>query len=477
MSIADTPDLEERLGAALGGRVGAVRRLSGGASRVTSTFELELPTGEERTLVLQRLRGTALTRHPGVETEAALLRAARAVGVPVPNVIAAGTPDGLEAGWLVVEHLAGETLPRRILRNDEFATARRVLTGQTARALAAVHSIDTDTVPGLPRADPLRHPLGFLDALDETRPVLELGVRWLTLHEPAAAESVAVHGDFRMGNFLVDEDGLRGVLDWELAHCGNAAEDIGWLCARAWRFGGPGRVGGFGELAEFLAAYRAAGGRAVDIDEVRWWEAYAAVKWAVICLLQASTHLSGATRSVELAAIGRRTCESEWDLLTLLGAPSRPSADPVPDGAGAVAARDPLFGTPSMAELVAAVREYVESKVMTSTEGADRFEARVARNVLAMVGRELALGSAAHAAEAERLRTLRVPDEAALAAAIRQGVHDHDLTEVGAMLADATRDQLSVANPSYLTDSPSPGSHSDDSPPRVEGTPSDRADR
>jgi len=66
----------------------------------------------------------------------------------------------------------------------------------------------------------------------------------------------------------------------------------------------------------------------VDVGRVRWWEACATVKWAVICLLQASSHLSGGTRSVELAAIGRRVCESEWDLLALMGVamPAVPAA-------------------------------------------------------------------------------------------------------------------------------------------------------
>ena len=134
-----------------------------------------------------------------------------------------------------------------------------------------------------------------------------------------AGRRVTVHGDFRTGNLLVGPDGLRAVLDWELAHAGDAAEDIGWLCAPAWRFGGPGPVGGFGALDDLLEGYAAAGGAVIDPVRVRWWQVYATVKWAVICALQASAHLSGATRSVELAAIGRRVCESEWDLCTLLG--------------------------------------------------------------------------------------------------------------------------------------------------------------
>jgi aminoglycoside phosphotransferase (APT) family kinase protein len=473
MSV-DTTDVAATLGAALGGRVVGPRRLSGGASRITSAFDLETPSGPVRALILQQMRGVVPTvgaaGDPDVGVEAGLLRAAGRAGVPVPGVVAAGADDGLPPGWLVVERLEGETIPRRILRDEEFAAARPVLTDQTARALAAVHAIDPASAPGLPGADPLRQPLGFLDALGAVRPVLELGVRWMARAGPPMGESVVVHGDFRMGNLLVDGHGLRGVLDWELAHRGDPAEDIGWLCARAWRFGGSGRVGGFGELDRFLATYASASGRSVDSDRVRWWEAYATVKWAVICLLQASSHLSGATRSVELAAIGRRVSESEWDLLALMGVAmpvrSRPAIDrsdgapPTPAGGagsdrvppGAGSGTSPLFGRPTMAELVEAVGEYLDTRVMPSSEGAARFEARVARNVVALVGRELALGPAARAAHADRLRTLGAPDDAALAAAIRAGRYDDGLPDLGAVLVDGVRHQLLVDNPSYLDD-------------------------
>ena len=119
------------------------------------------------------------------------------------------------------------------------------------------------------------------------------------------------------------------MLDWELAHAGDPAEDVGWLCAPAWRFGGPGEVGGFGAVAELPGGVRGApGATPVAPERVHWWQVYATVKWAAICALQASAHLSGATRSVELAAIGRRVCESEWDLFVLLGVTDRPPTSP-----------------------------------------------------------------------------------------------------------------------------------------------------
>jgi aminoglycoside phosphotransferase (APT) family kinase protein len=139
------------------------------------------------------------------------------------------------------------------------------------------------------------------------------------VHAPSEEVRAVVHGDFRVGNLIVGPEGLRAVLDWELAHVGDPGEDLGWLCVRSWRFGGEGRVGGVGDLGDLLDGYAAAGGRPVDEAAVRYWEVFGNVRWAVICLVQAFSHLHGFRRSVELAAVGRRVCEVEHDLLELLG--------------------------------------------------------------------------------------------------------------------------------------------------------------
>ena len=450
--MSDSDDVADRLGRAIGGTVTSIRRLSGGASRRTSAVDMEDAEGNVRALILQQQRGDGLTNSSSVALEAALLRAAGEAGVPVPGVVAAGEADGLDVGWLVVERLEGEAIARRLLRDEAYEEARRRLTANTAEALARIHTIALDGLPGLPglpASDPLARPLEFLDITGEVRPVLELAARWLDANRPIATGRTVVHGDFRMGNLLVDASGLVGVLDWELAHAGDPAEDLGWLSARAWRFGGSGEVGGFGQLDDLLTRYGEASGRVIDQATVRWWQAYATMKWAVICALQASAHLSGATRSVELAAIGRRVCESEWDLLGLMGI-ERPEAD---DGLVVPSDRSHApspFGRPSAGELVDAVREYVVDKVMATAEGAAQFDARVAGNVLAMVAREITLGPAMEEAHRARLVGLGFPSDASLAAAIRAGQLDDRLVEVGTALAESGADQLRVANPGYL---------------------------
>jgi len=433
-----------RVAGTLGGTLSGFRRLSGGASRVTFAFDVEGP-GATRPCIIQSVRSGALTPPERVGMEVALLRAAHEVGVPVPGVVAAEP----ESGWMVVDRVPGETIPRKILRDPGWEGARGALAAQCGRALAAIHTIEPDSIPGLGPSDPFADPLAYLDMLKEVRPALELGVRWLEAHRPGGSRRVSVHGDFRIGNLLVGPEGLRAVLDWELAHAGDPAEDLGWLCAPPWRFGGAGEVGGFGPLPELLEAYVGAGGEPVSAERVHWWEVYATVKWATICALQASAHLSGATRSVELAAIGRRLCECEWDLFGLLGL--EPSGPPGPEADPRAGRRVTApFGRPTAAELVEAVREYVEGTVMARSEGAAQFEARVAANALATVERELVLGPAIAGAHRERLRTLGFADDAALAGAIRSGRLDDDWRTVGSALASAARDQLLVANPAYL---------------------------
>ena len=101
---------------------------------------------------------------------------------------------------------------------------------------------------------------------------------------------------------------------------GEAYEDLAWFCIRAWRFGAPASLGagGLGSIESFLRAYEQAGGTTVDRVAFHWWLVLATLRWGVICRYQAERHLSGQSRSVELAAIGRRVCETEWDLLDLL---------------------------------------------------------------------------------------------------------------------------------------------------------------
>lgn len=309
-------ELAPRLERLLGGEVSGLERLSGGASRETWSFDVATSQGP-RPLVVQLVHSD-LPRTP-MTTEASLLRAADTAGVPVARVVDAS--DGLEAlghPFIVLERIEGETIARRILRDDAHAAVRPGLVGQCARALARLHAIPPESVDGLGEPDQLAFWRASLDTSGEAHPAFELALRWLDANRPATRGPVLVHGDFRLGNLVVGPDGLAAALDWELAHRGDPAEDLGWLCVKAWRFGAAAPVAGLGSYDELLDAYERASGARIDRATLHWWETLGTFKWGVICILQARRHLSGAERSVELATIGRRVCENEWDVLECL---------------------------------------------------------------------------------------------------------------------------------------------------------------
>lgn len=433
-------ELADRLRDLVGAEVTDLKRLTGGASRETYSFS----AGGERH-VLQRERPGS-PRTGGMALEAELLRAAGEAGVPVARLISASADaTELGAGYLLSSFVEGESIARKILRDDAYADARPQLAAQCGTALAAIHSIPTDRVPGLERTDQVAQYREVLDTFGDPHPAFELAFRWLDEHPPAETGEAVVHGDFRLGNLMIGPDGLRAVVDWELAHIGDPMEDLGWLCVRAWRFGGELPVGGVGTYDQLFDAYEAASGRSVDPGVVRWWEVLGTLKWGIMCIMQARAHLDGLSRSVELAAIGRRVCENEHDLLLLLA----PDALVRATEAGAPAPVDEIgmHGRPTAAELVEAVREYVADDVSSATEGRVRFHARVANNVLATVQRELELGPAMARSHAARLAALGVDSDAELAAAIRDGRFSS--AEVERTVAETVLDKLRVANPDY----------------------------
>lgn len=296
--------------------VEGLRALTGGASRSTWAFDAVTAAGR-RPLILRT--GPPDDIHASMELEARAQAAAAAAGAPVPHILVADNSVApLGNPFLICDEIHGETVVRRIDRQLDDV-GRAALLVQCAQALAAIHRADPAGL-GLGADDQLAACREQLDAIGDTTATFEWAFRWLAAHQPTATTTALVHGDFRMGNLIVAGSRLAAVLDWELVHLGDVCEDLAWFCLRAWRFGAPASrgAGGLGSVEEFLTCYQRASGTAVEPARFRWWLVLGTLRWGVICRYQAHRHLSGQTRSVELAAIGRRVAETEWDLLDLL---------------------------------------------------------------------------------------------------------------------------------------------------------------
>lgn len=310
-------------------RLDAFSNLTGGASK--KTYAMDAITDHARwPLILQFSQsgaqadpdGDVIPRLPS-ESDAAIQLLARNNAVPAPEIIHVLTAeDGIGAGY-VSKRIEGETLGARIVRGDSCKEARPKLAAQCGRALAAIHAIDPQEAGiFLPRVSAQDLLARFASQVDRTRfhhPALEWALAWLVENLPEAAQASVCHGDFRNGNLIVGPDGLRTVLDWELASLGEPLQDLGWLCVRSWRFGAGPECGGFGSRDDLLQAYRDASGRDVTLRELLYWEAFGNVRWALHCLRRGVRHqMPEHGFSVEDAGIGRRLAEPLYDFFQLV---------------------------------------------------------------------------------------------------------------------------------------------------------------
>ena len=308
------------------GATGVIKaaRLSGGASQETWSFDIVHPDGVFGAILRRSPPGygAAPSRAAGLDAEAVLMRLAHEAGLPSPQVLHVLQPaDELGTGF-IMRRVEGETIARKILRDAQFAQARPLLARQLGKVAAGIHGLDLAQLPKLRRmtsATEIDELERDYRSFDWPRPVFALALRWLRDHDPGPSDEVTlVHGDFRHGNLIIGPDGVRAVLDWELAHLGDPMEDLGWICVNSWRFGEIDKpVGGFGTREELFAGYEA-GGRRADPARVKFWEVMGTLRWGVMCCGMMQRFRAGPDHSIERAMIGRRSSETEIDLLRLL---------------------------------------------------------------------------------------------------------------------------------------------------------------
>lgn len=413
------------------GTLSGLGRLSGGANMESWAFDF---AGEPYVLRRAPSAEYMADRPYGHVTEAALVMAAHAAGVKAPEVVGVlADGDGMGTGY-VMKRVIAEVNPAKIL-----ASPPPSLVADLGRELARIHAIPAETIPdAIPHMDTAAA-LAELKARFLTyggdRPAIALAIKWCEDHLPEPAPPVLVHADYRMGNIMVDADGLAVVLDWELAHRGDAHEDLAFGCMTVWRFGRLDNPAfGVGSLEEYFAAYEAAGGTPVDRTRFRFWLVYRTLWWALGCLQMGQAWRSGADATVERVVVGRRTAEQELDLVLLLEeeAPGAERARALPASPPAAAAP---AGEPTNREIVQAVRDWIEGAIKPCAEGHAKFEAVVAMNALGIVMRDLDAGTRA--------------EDAALSAALMAGTTT--LAEPGllAKLRRAAIDKCAVDSPKY----------------------------
>ncbi len=323
---AETQDVIERLCAAVQRRFGAGTRVDNftvatlGGSNRTLLFDVD---GSRRLVLRQETVPPDFTPFLSADLQYRILQVVYGHGVLVPEpVFELEAADDLGRGF-VMAAVEGETLPKRLLNDPAFATARERFLDQAGAQLARIHAIDPALLPELeaiPESQDLLDAwIGYYDLWEEPHPVIDLAFRWLERNRPRATARTLLHGDFRLGNMLVGAEGIRALLDWECSHVGDPMEDFGWLCCRSWRFG---RVdhpaAGIGSREAVFRAYEAAGGHTLDRDAVRWWEVFSLTRWALYNLMQIYGHVTGRRRSPAYAACGRNACFMEYDLLMTL---------------------------------------------------------------------------------------------------------------------------------------------------------------
>ncbi|MBO6702437.1 MAG: phosphotransferase family protein [Pseudomonadales bacterium] len=387
-------------------------RLSGGASQETYRLVVKTSSGE-RKLAMRRAPGgeyvEVTPQHPGLDVEALLMKSARDVGVPEPEVFHVLTREDDLGDGFIMEWLEGEALGARIVRSPEFEEIRPRLAYECGKVLAQIHSIDLDQTGlreklwEIPPAEFVEQTWERYRMLETPHPMIDYSARWLMEHVPENCETALVHNDFRNGNFMLSPEGIVAVLDWEVAHIGDPMRDLGWICTNSWRFGADAPVGGFGEYDDLFRGYEEVSGKHVDPDHVKFWEVFGSFWWSVGCLGMAEHYRTGPDKTVERPAIGRRSSECQVDCVNLLIPGPVEVVDPV----------DPFssLDIPTTEELVTSVRDFLRNDVMAETKGRANFLSRVASNSLDIVLRELTLGPTHQGRELDRLQVFYQSEE------------------------------------------------------------------
>lgn len=333
MTLSETSTrqrLAEFIARAAGGHgavIVALERMSGGAVQENWALDVKLDGELGRWVLRTDAKATvreSLTR----AQEFAVLKIAHAAKVLAPEPLFLCNDLAVTGRlFFIMERLPGVAAGHKVTRDSKLVPDGGSLARELAANLARLHQITPahaglDFLPTMLARDCIAHYRSYLDTLSHPYPALEWGLRWCEINAPQHEDTTFIHRDYRTGNYLVHDGHLAGVLDWEFPAFGNPLEDIGWLCARCWRFARPDLgAGGIAGVEDFIAEYERVSGRRVAPGDLKYWQIMAHLRWAIIALQQLERHLSGSERSLELALTGHIVGQIELEILNLTGAP------------------------------------------------------------------------------------------------------------------------------------------------------------
>lgn len=387
----------------------AAARLSGGAIQDNYGISVDCrggPYAGSHELVVRSDAPSKVAASMTRAQEFRVLQVAYEAGVTVPQPLwCCEDPAVIGTRFAVMARVPGSASARALVKQmvDEPQQAR-LLVRQLGTELARIHSVTPTAwnaarlsflpmpakTPALGRVQQYR---AALDAIPRPHIVLEWALNWLEDHAVDSGLRALCHGDFRSGNYLVQNGRLTAVLDWEFASWGDPYEDLGWLCARSWRFGASEReVGGIGDRADLYDAWEAGTGHAVDDRQVRYWEIMGMLRWAIIALQQGERHLSGEQRSLELALTGRMLPEIELDIITSIcqfeGRPvTAERLIPVATRPAGAPAQHPL--APDAGDALATARQVMLHDLLPQLPKDAAYDALMVANTMGIAAREL----------------------------------------------------------------------------------------
>ena len=305
----------------------SISQLNGGASKytweITASFEGGLFEGTS-SLILRSQSDTPLLPSIGIECEFRLLKILKSKKIKVPK------PIHLDRCGLLTGNPA--FIMQKIIGSSKFIGTdnrlnildRKRLTRDIGQQLGKLHKlkIPSDQLRLFKKGGEqslIDRLYSQLDLLPYSLPVIEWALRWLEKNRPVEQNQSLCHGDFRNGNLLVHRKRLTGIIDWEFTHIGNPLEDIGWLCARCWRFGNDKEeAGGIGQLSDFIESYEVTNPQKVNWLELPYWKIVATVRWALIAHRQGLRDSRNRTRKLELALTGFKGVQLEHEILKLI---------------------------------------------------------------------------------------------------------------------------------------------------------------